>query len=69
MLALAGLLTIAIVLAAILSKKVTPLVALGAIRPVMALLLGAGSDVGSMMGQGIVKVAPMAAMSAPRTSR
>ncbi|KHK89846.1 CitMHS family transporter [Novosphingobium malaysiense] len=62
MLALAGLLTIAIVLAAILSKKVTPLVALGAIPPVMALLLGFGSETGAMMGQGMVKVAPMAAM-------
>lgn len=62
MLALGGLLTIAVVLGAILSKRVSPLVALGAIPAVLAVCFGFGLDIGPMMGAGMLKVAPMAAM-------
>jgi len=62
MLALAGLITIALVLAAILSKRLSPLVALAAIPFLAALLLGQGADAGKFMLNGMVTVAPMAAM-------
>jgi len=62
MLALAGLATILLVLAAILSKRVSPLVALAGIPVVAALLLGFGASVGTFMLAGMGTVAPMAAM-------
>ncbi|WP_109809628.1 CitMHS family transporter [Sphingosinithalassobacter portus] len=62
MLALAGLATILFVLAAILTKRLSPLVALVAIPLVAALLLGDAGKVGKYMADGVVTVAPMAAM-------
>jgi len=62
MLALAGLATILLALAAILSKRVSPLVALAGIPVAAALLLGFGASVGSFMLAGMGTVAPMAAM-------
>ncbi|HTN14111.1 MAG TPA: citrate:proton symporter [Sphingomonadaceae bacterium] len=62
MVALAGLATILLVLGAILSKHLSPLVALVVFPLIAALLLGHGADVGSYMADGIVTVAPMAAM-------
>lgn len=62
MLALAGLGTIGLVLAAILSKRLSPLVALVLIPLATAILLGQAGQVGGFMGDGVVTVAPMAAM-------
>lgn len=62
MLALAGAVTIALVLAAILSKRMSPLVALASIPFVAALVLGQGAKVGAQMLDGMGTVAPMAAM-------
>lgn len=62
MLALAGAVTIALVLAAILSKRMSPLVALASIPFAAALVLGQGAKVGAQMLDGMGTVAPMAAM-------
>lgn len=62
MLALAGLATILLVLAAILSKRLSPLVALSTIPVLAALLLGRGGSLGTDMAAGLATVAPMAAM-------
>lgn len=62
MLALAGLATILLVLAAILSKRLSPLVALVAIPLAAALMLGRAAETGRFMLDGIGTVAPMAAM-------
>ncbi len=62
MLAFAGLATIGLVLAAILSKRMSPLVALASIPFVVALLLGKWGSVGKFMLDGMGTVAPMAAM-------
>jgi CitMHS family citrate-Mg2+:H+ or citrate-Ca2+:H+ symporter len=62
MLALAGLATILLVLAAILSKRVSPFVALAGIPLIAALLLGFGARTGKLMLDGVGVVAPMAAM-------
>lgn len=62
MLALTGLATILLVLAAILSKRMSPLVALVVIPLAAAILLGQGAEVGGYMGDGLSGVAPMAAM-------
>lgn len=62
MLALVGLATIVLVLAAILSKRLSPLVALVVIPLAAALLLGQWSDVGGHMAEGVATVAPLAAM-------
>jgi len=62
MLALAGLLTILLVLAAIMTKWLSPFVALAVIPLAAALLLGQGHLAGGFMLQGLEAVAPMGAM-------
>lgn len=62
MLALTGLVTILLVLAAILSKRLSALVAFLAIPLAMALLLGQGASAGNFMLDGMITVAPMGAL-------
>jgi citrate-Mg2+:H+ or citrate-Ca2+:H+ symporter, CitMHS family len=62
MLALAGILTIAVLLAMILSSRVNPLVALIIVPIVASIALGHGFDTTRFVGAGIVKLAPMAVM-------
>lgn len=62
MLALVGLATILLVLAAILTKRLSPMLALVLIPLAAALLLGMGAQAGSFMAQGVAAVAPVAAM-------
>lgn len=62
MLAWAGLATILLVLAAILSKRLSALVAFLAIPLVVALLLGQGAGAGKFMLDGMTAVAPMGAL-------
>src|SRR5690606_30106112 len=62
MLALAGLSTILLVLAAILSKRLSALVAFLAIPLAVAVLLGQGTEAGRFMMEGVTSVAPMAAL-------
>ena len=57
-----GLLTIALLLAAILSKRLSPLVALIAIPVVVALAAGEGLETGAHIVAGVRAVAPTAAM-------
>lgn len=61
-LALAGLGTILLVLAAILSKRLSALVAFVTIPLAMALLLGQGANAGRFMLEGVTTVAPMGAL-------
>src|SRR5262245_55872190 len=62
MLALLGLLTIVTLLAAILSKRVSPLVALILVPTAAALVGGFGLDTGKFIIRGIRDVAPVAGM-------
>ncbi|HSX55235.1 MAG TPA: citrate:proton symporter [Sphingomonas sp.] len=62
MLAIAGLATILLLLAAILSKRCSPLVAFLAIPLAAALALGHGASVGKFMLDGMTTVAPMGAL-------
>lgn len=62
MLALGGLVTILLVLLAIMSKKMSPLVALIAIPFVASLAIGNGLETATFAVQGISKIAPVAAM-------
>lgn len=62
MLAALGLLTILAVLAGILSKKVSPMIALIAFPIIGGLMAGKGSALGGYIASGITTVAPMAAM-------
>jgi CitMHS family citrate-Mg2+:H+ or citrate-Ca2+:H+ symporter len=62
MLALLGSLTIAILLTAILSRRLSPLVALISIPVVASLIGGFGLATATFMVHGIQKVAPVAAM-------
>lgn len=62
MLALAGLFTILLVLAAILTKRLSAIVAFLLIPLAMAILLGQGGGAGAFMLQGMTMVAPMAAL-------
>lgn len=62
MLAAAGLGTILLVLAAILTKRLSPLAAFLVIPVVAALLLGHGATLGKMMLDGMTIVAPMGAL-------
>lgn len=62
MLAFTGLLTILIILGGIVSKKLSPLVALIAVPVIAALILGEGMELGGYVIDGVVTVAPMAAM-------
>ncbi len=60
--ALAGLLTIAALLALILTRRASPLVALILVPVAAALAMGAGVKTGTYILQGVAGVAPMAAM-------
>ncbi len=60
--ALAGLATILLVLVAIMSKRLSPLVALIAIPIAIATLLGLGPEINGFISEGIAKVAPVAVM-------
>src|SRR5262249_5974790 len=62
MLALLGLLTVVALLAAIIGKKMSPLVALIALPVVAALAGGFGLDTGKFIVRGIRDVAPVAGM-------
>ncbi len=63
MLALLGLLTIVVLLAAIISKRMSPLVALIAVPVVAALVGGFGlEDTGKFIVRGIREIAPVAGM-------
>ena len=62
MLALAGVLTICVLLALILSSKVNPVVALVIVPVVAALVLGHGLETSKFVGEGIAKIAPIAVM-------
>ncbi len=61
-LALVGLLTIAALLALILTRRASPLVALILVPVAAALATGAGMKTGTYILQGLASVAPMAAM-------
>jgi citrate-Mg2+:H+ or citrate-Ca2+:H+ symporter, CitMHS family len=61
-LALVGLITIGVLLALILTKKASPLVALILVPVAAAVLTGSGVKTGAYILQGIGSVAPMAAM-------
>ncbi len=63
MLALLGLFTIVVLLAAILSKRISPLVALIVVPIIAALLGGFGWKVGAFMVTGIRAIAPVAGMT------
>lgn len=62
MLALLGSLTIAVLLALILSKKASPLVALIAVPMIAALAAGFGLKTGSFIVKGVEGIAPVAGM-------
>lgn len=62
MLALLGLLTVVALLAAIMSKRVSPLVALVLVPTVAALAGGFGADTGKFVVRGIRDIAPVAGM-------
>lgn len=62
MLAALGVLTIVVLLAAIISKKMSPLVALIAIPIIAALVGGFGLKTGAFIIKGIQNIAPVAAM-------
>ena len=63
MLALLGLLTVVVLLAAIMSKKVSPLVALIAVPLVAAIVGGFGLSTGAFIVKGIQNIAPVAGMT------
>src|SRR5262245_18297782 len=62
MLALLGLSTIVVLLAAIVSKRVSPLVALIVVPVAAALLAGFGRDTGKFVLSGLQAMAPVVAM-------
>jgi citrate-Mg2+:H+ or citrate-Ca2+:H+ symporter, CitMHS family len=62
MLAAAGFITITLFLVAVLSRRVSVLIALTALPIVVALVTGFGGDLGKLIGGGLVKVAPVAIM-------
>src|SRR3954469_23414028 len=62
MLALLGLLTIVVLLAAIISKRMSPLVALILVPTVAALIGGFGADTGKFIVRGIRDIAPVVGM-------
>lgn len=62
MLALAGVLTIGVLLALILSSKINPVVAMVLVPIVAALALGSGLETSRYVGEGIAKLAPIAVM-------
>ena len=62
MLAASGFITIALFLVAVLSRRVSVLIALTALPILAALLTGFGGRLGPLIGDGLVKVAPVAVM-------
>ncbi|MBP2646013.1 MAG: citrate/H+ symporter, CitMHS family, partial [Firmicutes bacterium] len=62
MLAILGIVTILVLLATIISKKLSPLVALIAVPLIAALIGGFGLSTGKFIIDGIKNIAPMAAM-------
>ena len=62
MLATLGFATIAIFLFAIMTRRLSVLAALVIIPPVAGLLSGAGADLGKMMLDGVIRVAPVGVM-------
>lgn len=62
MLAFMGYITVALVLVAIMSKKISPLVALIVVPVTSALFSGQGLDTAEYMVQGIVRISPIAVM-------
>ncbi|MEL7647831.1 MAG: citrate:proton symporter [Sedimentibacter sp.] len=62
MLALLGFLSVIVLLAAVMSKKLTPIVALIAIPTVMAVIGGFGFEVGTFITSGIKTIAPTGVM-------
>jgi CitMHS family citrate-Mg2+:H+ or citrate-Ca2+:H+ symporter len=62
MLALLGVLTVAVLLAAVMSKRVSPLVALVGVPTAAALAAGFGRDTGKFIVCGVRDVAPVAGM-------
>ncbi|HEX6360428.1 citrate:proton symporter [Actinophytocola sp.] len=62
MLAASGFVTIALFLVAVLSRRVSVLIALTALPILVALVTGFGGQLGTLIGDGLVKVAPVAIM-------
>lgn len=62
MLAASGFVTIALFLVAVLSRRVSVLIALTALPILVAVVTGFGGDLGTLVGDGLVKVAPVAIM-------
>jgi CitMHS family citrate-Mg2+:H+ or citrate-Ca2+:H+ symporter len=62
MLAASGFITIAVFLVAVLSRRVSVLIALTALPILAALVTGFGGRLGALIGDGLVKVAPVAVM-------
>jgi citrate-Mg2+:H+ or citrate-Ca2+:H+ symporter, CitMHS family len=62
MLAASGFITIALFLVAVLSRRVSVLIALTALPIVAALVTGFGGRLGTLIGDGLLKVAPVAVM-------
>src|SRR3712207_1420256 len=62
MLAASGFVTIALFLVAVLSRRVSVLIALTALPILVAVVTGFGDDLGTLIGDGLVKVAPVAFM-------
>jgi len=62
MLAASGFVTIALFLVAVLSRRVSVLIALTALPILVAVVTGFGGDLGTLIGDGLVKVAPVAIM-------
>lgn len=58
----AGLLTICLVIGAIISKRLSAMVALIAIPLIAALIMGFGLEINDFVAQGLIKVAPVAVM-------
>lgn len=62
MLAVSGFVTIVLFLVAVLSRRVSVLIALTAIPILVALVTGFGGELGTLIGDGLGKVAPVAIM-------
>ncbi len=62
MLAALGFATIAVFLAAVMTKRLSVLIALILVPTVFAVLAGAGPELGKMMVDGLIKVAPVGVM-------
>jgi len=62
MLALLGLLTVILLIASIMTKKLTPTIAMIVIPTVMALIGGFGLEIGTFMTDGIRSIAPTVVM-------